>query len=196
VTVHRQLVRRGRRGAWAIGLVVVAFGWALIQQRTFFFTASPIEASHILYGIEPFPEAVTVAQRLVTLTDPKDRILVWGAEPEIYFYAHRRSATGYIYLFGIWEENRYSARMAREMMREVEATPPKYIVLEFLPVRLMAEATPYLAKSYVLDGRVEIFSPERTEYYGGDQVAKHALGSLKRLLIFRRKDAPDLSSSK
>ena len=51
----------------------------------------------LIYGPNPFPEAVRVAEYLREHTNPTDTIAILGSEPEIYFYAHRHSATGYIY---------------------------------------------------------------------------------------------------
>ncbi len=161
--VHRQLVQRERRGAWAAipaALTVVALGWVVLDQRTFFFHASPVQASRMMYGLEPFPEAIEIARR--------------------------RSATGYIYVFGVWEENRYSERMAQEMMKEIEAAKPKYVVVEFIPNRLMERARQHLARSYTLDGRVDMMSDSRTEYVWGDRANARAPGAQRTLLVFRR----------
>jgi 4-amino-4-deoxy-L-arabinose transferase-like glycosyltransferase len=190
--VRRQLVRRGRRGSWAAvpaALAVVALGWLVLQQETFFFRASPVEASRMMYGLEPFPEAIEIARWLETQTGEQDRILVWGAEPEIYFYARRRSATGYIYVFGVWEENRYSEHMAQEMMREIEAAQPKYIVVEFIPNRLMSRARQYLARSYTVDGRIDMISNSRTEYYWGDQARTPRPAAQRTVVVFGRTTA-------
>jgi len=43
-----------------------------------------------------------------------------GSEPEIYFYAQRHSATGYIYTYALMEEHKYAHAMPEEMEREIE----------------------------------------------------------------------------
>jgi hypothetical protein len=55
-------------------------------------------------------------------------IAVLGSEPEIYFYAKRHSATGYIYMYSLVVRQKYSARMRQEMIQELEANRPSYLV--------------------------------------------------------------------
>jgi hypothetical protein len=82
----------------------------------------------MIYGPNPFPEALRVAEYLREHTNPTDTIAILGSEPEIYFYAHRHSATGYIYTSGLMEPQRFAGQMQREMMREIETARPKYLV--------------------------------------------------------------------
>jgi 4-amino-4-deoxy-L-arabinose transferase-like glycosyltransferase len=55
---------------------------------------------------------------------PTSRIAVFGSEPEIYFYAHRHAASGYIYMYDITSVAEHAGEMKREMLREVEAARP------------------------------------------------------------------------
>jgi len=81
-----------------------------------------------MYVSNTFPEAVDVARFIRDHTSPDVRIAVLGSEPEIYFYAHRHSATGYIYTYGLMEEQPYAATMQREMIAEIERSRPEYLV--------------------------------------------------------------------
>src|SRR5206468_3959543 len=58
-----------------------------------------------------------------------DTVAVIGSEPEIYFYSGRRSATGYIYTYGLMEAQKYASTMQDEMIREIETARPKFVVL-------------------------------------------------------------------
>ncbi|MCU1350060.1 MAG: glycosyl transferase, family 39 [Acidobacteria bacterium] len=82
-----------------------------------------------IYGTDPFPEAITVARYLKEHTSPDERIAVIGSEPEIYFYAQRKSASGYIYTYALMEIQKFAKRMQGEMMSEVDRADPKYIVM-------------------------------------------------------------------
>jgi hypothetical protein len=101
----------------------------------------------MIYGPNPFPEAVRVAEYLQEHTNRTDTIAILGSEPEIYFYAHRHSATGYIYTYGLMEPQRYAVQMQLEMMREIEAGRPKYLVF-------VAVTTSWLRRS---NSEAEIF---------------------------------------
>ena len=77
----------------------------------------------------PFEESIAVAQYIRDHSAPDARIAVIGSEPEIYFYAHRHSATGYIYTYALMEPQPNARKMQRDMMREIETNQPEYLVL-------------------------------------------------------------------
>src|SRR6202012_1866944 len=90
---------------------------------------SPVQVCRMIYGPNPFPEAVAIGDYIRQHTTPNDRIAVVGSEPQIYFYAHRHSATGYIYMYDLVQLQPHADAMQKEMMRQVEAARPAYIVL-------------------------------------------------------------------
>ncbi len=65
------------------------------------------------------------------VTDPGDTIFVYGNEAEIYYYAQRRCASRFTMITGISEG--YAGVEARReiMMRELEAAPPRLILVVF-----------------------------------------------------------------
>jgi hypothetical protein len=165
-TVQRRLTGRAS-GLAPAALAVIALGWPMVQQRDVFFEMTPLQASRRLYGLEPFPEAVEIGRRLREQSEPQDRIAIIGAEPEIFFYAHRRSATGYIYVFSVMENQRYADTMAQEMIREIEGAHPRFVVVQYVPPRLQGWADSYLNQFYEPEGRVDMISDEQTRYYWG-----------------------------
>ena len=64
------------------------------RKRDFFFERPLPEANRMAYGTNPFAEAEKIGEYLRSQTTLDDTIAVLGSEPEIYFYAHGRSATG------------------------------------------------------------------------------------------------------
>ena len=143
----------------------------------------------------PFPESVRIADYLREHTTVDDTIAVLGSEPEIYFYSHRHSATGYIYTYPLMEPQKYARQMQEEMIREIERANPKYLVSVAMndswlqrpgsdPL-IFTWANEYIAKNYVPAGFVNITSTE-TEYYFGD--VPTTVETLKDyILIYRRK---------
>ena len=112
-----------------IALAAVALYAAFSTQRTFLKNKDRNELSRSIYGPEPFPEARAVGEYLRAHTAPADRIAVLGSEPEIYFYANRRSATGYLYAYPLMEPQKFATRMQQEMIREITSARPKYLVI-------------------------------------------------------------------
>src|SRR6476659_3628542 len=147
----------------------------VFAQRDLFFRLSPIEASHTIYAGNPFSEAIKVAEYIRDHTDSSDTIAVAGSEPEIYFYSHRHSATGYIYTYPLMEPQVYARQMQSEMIHEIESAQPKYLIsitmsLSWLRLPqsetlILEWAQRYTADNYVPVGFVNIIAPDRVEYY-------------------------------
>jgi Dolichyl-phosphate-mannose-protein mannosyltransferase len=111
-----------------LGLVCVFSAMFIVGQRSLLFAASPDDLSLAIYGGRLFSDARPVGQFIRDETSPDDRIAVLGSEPEIYFYADRRPATGYVYTYALMEPQPYAAHMQDEMIRQVETAHPKYVV--------------------------------------------------------------------
>jgi hypothetical protein len=177
-------------------LLASCTAFLVFAQRDLFFHLSPIEASHTIYSGNPFPEAIKVAKYIRDHTNPSDTIAVGGSEPEIYFYSHRHSATGYIYTYPLMEGQRYARQMQNEMIHEIESAEPKYLISVTIDTswlhsprseNLIFEwAQRYIADNYIPAGFVNIIAPDRVEYYFDDipqQVPE--LGEF--ILIYQRK---------
>lgn len=109
-------------------IFTVAFANALYAERGIYFTETPYEACREIYGTSPFPEAVAIGDFIRANSAPNARVAVLGSEPEIYFYAQRHSATGYIYTYPLTEEQRFASTMQEEFIREVESVAPEFVV--------------------------------------------------------------------
>jgi len=110
------------------GLLLAAAATSLWVDRTVFFQLTPAQACRAVYGLNPFPESVEIGRYLREHTGPGARIAVLGSEPQIYFYAQRRAATSYLYLYPLMEPQPYAERMQREFIQGVEAADPDYLV--------------------------------------------------------------------
>jgi hypothetical protein len=177
-------------------VLVAGLGYAIVAEREFFFSMTPHEASRRTYGPNPFPEAVEIARRIAADTTPEDRIAVLGSEPEIYFYARRRSATGHIYMYGLMESQPHARRMQQEAIRQIEAAAPQYVVFVNVPQSWLARpdsdtsiltwAREFLGGHYEIAGVVDIVSYEKTEYVWGGQAIDYKPQSPNVIYVFRR----------
>jgi hypothetical protein len=153
----------------------VGLGLPLFQGRQIFFRASPVEACRLIYGANPFPESIRIAQYLREHTNPADTIAVLGSEPQIYFYSDRHSATGYIYTYSLVERQPYALKMQQEMIDEISRAIPKYIVFVALDASWLKASgsenhiftwlSDYVQQNYKPAGLVNLVSPTRTDYY-------------------------------
>ena len=173
-----------------------ALAWPILAERRFFFEASPAEASRIIYPESPFVESIRIAEYLREHTTPNDTIAVLGSEPQIYFYSNRRSATGYIYTYGLMEPQKYASRMQQEMIREIERARPKFLISVVMPDSWLQRpeserliftwADEYTAQNYTVAGFVNVVAPDKTDYYF-DDVPQSVPQLGKYILIYQRK---------
>jgi hypothetical protein len=111
-----------------IALFVLLYLSALRGQRKYLFRMDPLHVHRAMYSGDGFPEAMAVGDYIRGHSSSQDRVAVLGSEPEIYFYAHRRSATGYIYTYPLMENQKFALRMQSDMIHEIEDTQPKIVV--------------------------------------------------------------------
>lgn len=183
-----------------IAVFAVAVIWPICAQGAFFFTMTPAQASRAMYGDNPFPESIQVANYIKNHTSPRDTIAILGSEPQIFFYSNRRSATGYIYIYSLMENQPYAHRMQQEMIAQIERAKPKYIIYVMIPPSwLMSRSSDrtiinwgnrYLAANYGLDGYVQV-NPwgdgESDYYWGSADAVSAARGQQFGIQVFRRR---------
>ena len=147
----------------------------------------------------PFPEAVQVGDYLKSHASPGARIAVLGSEPEIYFYAHRHSATGYIYTYSLMEPQTHALEMQKEMIAEIEAARPEFVVFVNVPASfgrlpdsetlILSWADAYLRSRYEKIGIVDMNDP--TDYVWGDDAQTYRRQSRLFIDVFKRKESAD-----
>lgn len=131
------------------------------------------------YGYNPFVEAVEIGKFIKSNSADSDKIGILGSEPEIFVYANRRSATGYMYVYALMEPHKYNVQMQNEMVSELEKAKPEYMIYCNIntswlsrptsPDTLLNWANRYLPANYYLAGMVDIPSDgEQSQYYWGD----------------------------
>ena len=163
-------------------LFLICFCHGVASQKLFFFTLNPVLACRYMYFPNPFPESIAIADYIKNHTTPDSTIAVLGSEPQIYFYAHRRSATSYIYTYGLMENHKYALAMQREMIKDIERNRPEYLVFVKTPTSwLMTEESnttlldwfkDYQLK-YSVAGIIEIVSVYKTIYLWDDQAQNY-----------------------
>lgn len=177
-------------------LIVAALGSSLWQQADYLFRLSPVEVSRARYGSNPFPEAVPLAAYIRDHSQPGDRIAVVGSEPEIYFYAHRRSVTPYVYVYSLVEPQPYAPAMQSEFIHDVEAGRPKYLVVVNVstswllqpnsPRGILQWIGPYSRKNYETVGVADIIR-NGTIYRWDAEAVNYRPRSPYSVVILRRK---------
>lgn len=200
--IRRPSTRRRRKLAdlrVLVGCVVltVALGHGIAGQWRYLFRDDTESLCRSFYPLHPYLEAREAADFVARGTTPSERIAVLGSEPEIYFYARRTSATGYIYTCSLFENQKYARRMQEELRREVRDSAPRFIIKssEFNissaaygdnDIRGYMDA--YLRDNYVLVGAaalsLDLTKPPTWLWYAD---ASRCLDGLYSLCIYQRK---------
>jgi hypothetical protein len=115
--------------ALALALGLGPLGFAVHVQQAYLFELEPLLVSRASFGANPFPESEEIARYLEANTSPDDRIVVLGSEPQLYFLAKRRAATGYVYTYEMMREHPHARALQTEMIEEIEAAKPRYAVM-------------------------------------------------------------------
>jgi hypothetical protein len=173
----------------------VALSVPILLDKKIFFEVSPNHACGLIYPDNPFLESVRIGTYVREHTEPGDTIAVLGSEPEIYFYSHRHSATGYIYTYGLMEPQKYAQQMQQEMIREIEGARPMYLISVAMGYSWLRRpdseeaiftwANKYMAQNYTVTGFVNI-TPTETDYFFGD--VPQSVETLKDYILICRRN--------
>jgi hypothetical protein len=193
---QRSLANRGLLRFGPVLLFLAACIYPMIRDSEFLFDLDPIAASRRTYGINPFVEAVEVADYLRNHSAPDAKIAILGSEPEIYFYAHRHSATGYIYVYPLMEAQKYAATMQQEMIAEIEASRPEFMVIVNISYSWLMKpssntsildwASKYISAQYQQAGIADM-GPTSTQYVWGADAATYSPSSPYNVMVFKRR---------
>jgi hypothetical protein len=179
-----------------LGVVVLCH--TIYRQREFFFKMDAITVSRKTYEGNPFPESVEVAKFIREHSTKEDLIAVIGSEPQIYFYSQRRSATGYIYTYPLMEDQPYAVQMQKEMIREIEAARPKFLIFVNVNTSWLLKRdsektifnwfSEYRRKYYQIVGMIDMPESGQTVYRWGSDATGYSPRSKSWFSVFQRKD--------
>lgn len=182
----------------ALPLVILFFLFSNIfsNGKFYYSTKNPVMLCKAIYGTNPFTESLDIANYIKANSNDTDKIAVLGSEPQIPFYANRKSATGHIYTYGLMEIHDYNLKMQEEMISEIEKSKPLFLVFVNIPFSWLSKPdspkkifewyNKYATENYNLAGLVDI--PERgpsSFYWEAD--AQRQPQNQNTVWIFKRK---------
>jgi 4-amino-4-deoxy-L-arabinose transferase-like glycosyltransferase len=94
-------------------------------------TQDPAARADTLIGkasFQPSMIAERIAQHVAERTQPDEKLLVVGTEPELYFLARRPAATRLVITYPLVASYPYSPALRREFLADVERADAKYVV--------------------------------------------------------------------
>jgi len=114
------------RSSWIPGALFTLL-LAILPLRTFWpfwFNYTPADAVRTIYPGNFFAEMPEFAARIAQVTSSEQRVFVFGAEPELLFYAQRVSAARYIFLFPLYGPYRNARERQIAAADEIQRAAP------------------------------------------------------------------------
>jgi len=106
-------------------LLVLFPAWALYP---YLVTNSLATTLQKIYPKSYFEIIPALAERLRQMTQPDDKVYIFGAEPELLFYARRVSATRYIFLFPLYGPYPHALENQKKVAEEIFEARPAALV--------------------------------------------------------------------
>jgi hypothetical protein len=126
-----------------------------------FWAMSPAAAIRSIYPHNPFADMPAIAREIESITESDDSVFLFGAEPELLFYARRTSATRYIYLFPLFGPYPDARDRQQDVIDEISSARPAVMV--WLPNRMFFKKgapqllTDWFKRVSVRDYRIHAF---------------------------------------
>jgi len=194
-----RLIGAGTARMVMLVLFLAMTAFTFYNRFEYLFSLSPYAVSRMIYGTNPFPESREVAKYIKNNSARGTMIAVLGSEPQIYFYANRPSATDYLYMYPLVEQQPHVAIMQQEMIREIEQSAPDYIVSVMITTSWMfdgAAGVPllkwmenYLPEYYRQVGVVELDDKYGPKYTWDKDAENYWPSTLYYLIVYKRKSA-------
>ncbi len=181
----------------AAGALAIALGFPLFADRSFY-ALSPGDAARAVYSPNPFAESLEIGAFIRERTEPGEKIAVIGSEPQIYLYAARPPATSWVYTYPMMESQPLALSMQQEMIAEIEAARPAFVVFVGTPLswgtrassprHIYRWAEQYTSRDYLRVGVVDVISVDESVVLWGEEAARYVARSKNFLWIFERRD--------
>ena len=196
---------------WPVWLYVLTVAITILTCAGLWFQQTPLQAARTTYQADPFPEAEEVARYIRANSAPSAPLAVLGSEPELYFLSRRHSVTGYIYTYGMMEPQPFARRMQEEMIHDIEASRPGFIVFVDAPLSWFRypDTDPRIFNwwdayrtNYTLVALADVLSSNQTVYaWGADIVKRYGGARGSALEVYQRNadasvSVPDSAATK
>jgi hypothetical protein len=164
---------------------------------SYYFKESPASISERAYAGNPFNEAQGIARYISDNTKDTEKVAILGSEPEIYFYANRLAATGYIYMYPLVENQPYNLTMQNDMIAQIEKEKPKFMVFCYFafswllqdkaPSRIFDWINKYSADNYNTVGIDDYFPDSGWQMLWNEDLRNRTGKAQSYIVVFKRK---------
>lgn len=157
---------------------------AIKNEKDYYFNMDGTSVVRSSYGGNPFPESLEIAKFIERNTSPDDKIAVIGSEPQVYFYAKRRAATGFVYTYEMMKDHPHVHDFQTTMMKEIEDAKPKMILYVYVSASWFAtplknmdpyifdQSHKYISEDYEQAGIINIVGGRKEGVYCWEDPSK------------------------
>ncbi len=185
------------RGAILVGTLALAATLGARAERESLWTGDPATVTARLYHPNPTGEIAPLIDWIRAHSRPEDTIAVLGSEPQIPFLADRRSATGYVYMYPLFERHEHARAMHGRAIADIEAADPAFVVLVNVSsswlqrtgsdTRILDWWAGEARERWRLDAVLDLSQPFRPVWITGDAARAHRPAGRSWISLFARR---------
>src|SRR5262249_24084794 len=126
-------VRAGLRRVLPFAGCGIVLLYGVVTAPWYYLQGTPEQKARRLYGPETFPESPVVGRFLAGRSTPEDTVFILGSEPQILYYAERKSASRFIFVYPLMFPTPATERYCQEVIDELRRNGPAFIITVFFP---------------------------------------------------------------
>ncbi len=167
------------------------------QQRSYYFKPDFDKIQKYVYGENPFPESMEIANYINAHSKATDQIVVIGSEPEIYFYTQKKCPSRHAYFAALVDNIPEHRAWQREFVADVEKAAPRYFIyfnhsislnVQYFTDKYIFEwIDKYINDNYKLIGLVDMIEEQKSIYVWNNDMNNYKAKSKNTILIYELK---------
>lgn len=169
----------------------------LNKNKDYYFSPDYDRIMRTVYGNNPFPESMAIANYINANSKPEDGIVLLGSEPQIYFYTKKKCPSRHAYFAALVNDVPEHRGWQREFVNDVEKAKPKYLVFFNHQISLFIQPNTdryvfewyekYVRENYDVIGLVDMVNGYTSVYKWREQMNGYQPQSQSQIYIFERK---------
>ncbi|HXG12314.1 MAG TPA: glycosyltransferase family 39 protein [Gemmataceae bacterium] len=120
---------------FAAGGLALLYG--VVSAPWYYLVGTPEEKCHQLYSYDPFAESVGIGRFIAENSGPDATVFILGSEPQILYYAERKSASRFIFAYPLTIPTPLTGRLQHEAIEDLHRNEPEFIITVFAPTSMM-----------------------------------------------------------
>lgn len=172
----------------------------LNKLKAYYFNPNYERILRNVYGNNPFPESMEIANWINANSKPEDKIVLLGSEPQIYFYTKKKCPSRHAYFAAIVDNVPQHKEWQREFVKDVEAAKPKYIIFFNHAISLFVQpntdryvfdwANKYITENYNLVGLCDMIDGQHASYVWREQLMTYKPSGQSSIYVYELKNNP------